>query len=476
MILHDKQKEIVRSGARFKVVRAGRKGGKTALEVENICYKAMISAKELKLTKTEFKTGRKVLYIAPTQKQAENIIWSALKSRLVGIGVPNEQKLQMKVPNEDGETSIIYVGGWENRENYRGLADVVHITFDETDTLKDFFISWLEIFRPMFLDTGGTADFIGTPKKENPNMKRLEKDFKEKGESFECFHFTSKDNPHLDPLEIEAMEREYENDRNAYVQEILAEYVDNTTSLFRYSSIVDTFTNSIDKTSDKFLIVDVAGEGEDKTKFSYWEGLEEIFRETYQNLRTEDVIQKIREIATSKQIPYSHIAVDAIGIGEGVASSSLLEGIIGFKSSYSAIRTDTSIISLPNLHYTKDAPLVTDYANLRSQCVFKLAGLINNHKVSSKVAGRDKENIIEELSIYQDVSKGDGKRLATAKEDVKKVLGRSPDDSDTWIMRMYFEIVRTVNPALSPELQIAVENQLNQFRRNRINLVKTSTK
>ncbi len=32
MILHNKQQEIVRSPARFKVTRAGRKGGKTALD------------------------------------------------------------------------------------------------------------------------------------------------------------------------------------------------------------------------------------------------------------------------------------------------------------------------------------------------------------------------------------------------------------------------------------------------------------
>jgi len=145
MNLHDKQKQIVASDARFKVARAGRKGGKTALEVETICYKALVSASKLNLTKTTFASGRKVLYIAPTMIQARNIIWSALKSRLHGIGTANEATLQMKVPNEDGEETTIFVGGWENRENYRGMTDVVHITFDETDTLKDFFLSWLNL-------------------------------------------------------------------------------------------------------------------------------------------------------------------------------------------------------------------------------------------------------------------------------------------------------------------------------------------
>ena len=64
LILHSAQRLIARSLARFKVIRAGRKGGKTAFEVEVIALKSTISAKKLKLTKTVFPSGRKVLYIA----------------------------------------------------------------------------------------------------------------------------------------------------------------------------------------------------------------------------------------------------------------------------------------------------------------------------------------------------------------------------------------------------------------------------
>lgn len=476
MLLHLKQKTIVRSPARFKVIRAGRKGGKTALEVETICFKAIIKAEALGLSKTEFSTGRKVLYIAPTQTQARNIIWEALKNRLHGVGTPNEQMLQMKVPNEDGTTTTIFVGGWENRENYRGLTDVIHITFDETDTLRDFFLSWLEIFRPMFLDTGGSADFVGTPKKENPNMKRLEKDFTYKGDQFECFHFTSRDNPYLAVSEIDALEEEYKNDREAYRQEILAEYVDNAGALFKYEALVDVFTNTIEKTTSKYLIIDVADDGTDKTKFSFWEGLEEYKRETFARLNTEGIIAKTREFAAQERIPYSHIAVDAIGVGAGVASSSLLDGIIGFKSSYAPIKTDLDIIKLPNVGYTKEATLVSDYKNLRSQCVFTLSGLVNNHEIASRVTGKDKEAVIEELSTYQDASKGDGKRLATPKEDVHEAIGRSPDDSDTWIMRMYFLIRERVSPDQSEARRQVVEVQQNKFLVNRRNQKQNSTK
>lgn len=474
MILHDKQRTMASSKARFIVCRAGRKGGKTAYEVEKISVKATFSASKLKLTKTSFPSGRKVLYIAPTQTQARSIIWESLKNRLFGIAKFNEQLLQAKVPNEDGDVTTIYVGGWENRENYRGLTDVVHITFDEVDTLREFFISWLEIFRPMFLDTGGSADFIGTPKKENPNLKRLEKDFESKGEGFESFHFTSRDNPFLAKSELDALEKEYENDRTAYKQEILAEYVDDTGALFKYEALVDIFSNTITKTPEKYLIVDVADDGTDKTIFSFWEGMEEYAREEFARLNTEMIIGKIREYAQYNKIPYSHIAVDAIGVGAGVASSSLLDGIIGFKSSYAPIKTDLDISRLPNVSYTKVAPLVSEFKNLRSQCIFMLKDHVNNHKIASKVTGKFKEMIIEELSNYQDVSQGDGKRMATPKEKIKETIGRSPDHSDTYIMRMYFVIIDRITGENSVERKTIVETQQNNFMRNR-NAVKLNS-
>ena len=122
-------------------------------------------------------------------------------------------------------------------------------------------------------------------------------------------------------------------------------------------------------------------------------------------------------------------------------------------------------MSLPHVHYTKEAPLTTDYRNLRSQCIFTLADLVNNHKIASEVEGQAKEVILQELPYYQDASKGDGKRFATPKEDVKEMLGRSPDDSDTWIMRMYFEITSRLSPHNSEEAVHRAQMTAQQFLR-----------
>lgn len=461
MNLHQKQQEIAKSNARFKVIRAGRRSGKTTYEIESLVFNA-VSKKE-----------RNVFYLAPTQIQARSIIWENLKKRLAGIGETHEQRLEMKVPTQDGGHSVIKIAGWENRENFRGQS-AHHITFDETDTMKDFFIGWQEIFRPALIDTSGTADFIGTPKKENPNLRRLEKQA-ETDHEWKPFNFSSWDNPNLPIEELEAAKKEM--DGNTYKQEILAEYVEDLGALFHYTALVDMFTNTITKDNEKYLIVDIADDGLDKTVFSFWQGLECYRIEQFERLNTESIINQIREYAASDQIPYSQIAVDAIGVGAGVASSSLLDGIVGFKSSLGAIKTDQDPVRLPNVHYSKEAPLVSEYKNLRSQCVFELARLVNDHKVAVKIEDiRLKETIIEELATYQDASPGDGKRMATKKEDVKELIGRSPDISDTIVMRMYFEIKKKLIPFQSQEAAKMYDELQNQFSRNESRASFNSTK
>ena len=144
--------------------------------------------------------------------------------------------------------------------------------------------------------------------------------------------------------------------------------------------------------------------------------------------------------------------MDGIGEGSGVASSPLLDGIVSFKSSYQPFKTELSIVRLPNIGYTKDAPRFTEYKNLRSQCVFTFAGLVNEHEIAIKTEDQKiKSHIIEELSNYQDASAGDGKRMATQKEDIKAAIGRSPDISDTLFMRMYFVLKEKLSPYQSEE-------------------------
>lgn len=459
--LHPAQKEIAKvvNIVRFIVVRAGRRFGKTIVKTETMLVKAVVKTINI----ARLSKDRSVIFIAPTQKQARTIVWETFKQRLAGIGDFNESRLEITVPTEDGGKATIFIGGWENRENYRGMPNVVHIEFDELDTMTDFFVGWQQIFRPMLIDTGGSAGFGGTPQKDNPNLRRLEKMYKDDPE-WAFFHFTSWDNPLIPREELE--KAKLEMDADTYKQEIMAEYVDNAGALFHYDALIDVFSNTITKDKEKYLIIDVADDGSDKTVFSRWEGLEEYKREEFAHMNTENIVDKTREIQTEDKIPMSQTLVDAIGVGAGVASSSRLTGIIGYKSSYAPIKTDQSIVQLPNVHYLKGAPLTSEYANLRSQCVFTLADHVNNHNIASRVEGEFREKTIEELALYQDASKGDGKRLATQKEDVKEALGRSPDHSDTWIMRMYFVIRGRMLPNQSEEQARIIDHIQSRLAHN----------
>jgi hypothetical protein len=62
--------------------------------------------------------------------------------------------------------------------------------------------------------------------------------------------------------------------------------------------------------------------------------------------------------------------------------------------------------------------------------------------------------------------------MATPKEDVKAIIGHSPDHSDTLIMRMYFEIARGLSPQHSEQFTKALEFQREHFSavRNRQDL------
>ncbi len=445
--LHEKQKQIVQDISRFKVVRAGRKGGKTTLAVEMLAYEAIKDNKNY--------PNRSLIYIAPTQQQARRIIWQALKSRLHGIGKFSESQMTITIPNQSGGVSHIYVGGWENRENYRGMAGVVFIVFDEVDTLRDFFLAWREIFRPIFIDTAGSAMLIGTPKKENPNIRRLEEEYKD-DPNWGFFHFTSQDNPFLPKNELNEMKNEYIDNFEAYRQEVLAEHVESSGALFKREAIYSIFKQSA-KEGEKYMTVDISGDGKDLTLVSIWNGLNliEIIKLTSQG---DTLAYDIKDIINTKEIPIQNVAIDAIGEGSHIAKHSALTGSVAYKGSLSAIKTEEDITKPAN----KRNSLKSEYKNLRSQCVFMLANKVNNHQIAIKGASSEaKEKIIQELELYQDVSKGDGKLQVTTKDKMKEFLNRSPDYSDLLVMRMYFDIISKVDYTRS--ISQVKEPKINEF-------------
>lgn len=196
---------------RYKVINTGRRGGKTML---------------VTLKMADFgsrKPNRDIWYIAPTYRQAKQIVWEMLKQMLPkGMVVKwNETELVVTLKNN----TRISLKGADNPDSLRGVA-IDLCMFDEVA----FFPKWSEVWkilRPTLADSKASVWFISTPNGFN-HFKQLADNMSDKGkhifnpEDVRYFHFTTYDNPHISADEIERMKEEMDED--SFSQEILAEF------------------------------------------------------------------------------------------------------------------------------------------------------------------------------------------------------------------------------------------------------------
>lgn len=252
------------------------------------------------------------------------------------------------------------------------------------------------------------------------------------------------------------------------------DYEEDQDSLISFDAITDAFSNTVVKDNQKYLIVDVARLGKDSTVFSYWDGLEEYKIEKFQQQSTETTEQAIRDKAAIEQIPWSNVLVDEDGIGGGVVDH--LKGIKGFMANTSPFPTAqevrTRFAKLQNEFIPK-----TNFKNLKAQCGWKLAELINERKIAFKVPDY-REEIIQDLTsmLRQKDVDTDGKLQLRPKDEVKQELGHSPDVGDTHLMRAWFELKKETLDEDPVKAAKVTEVILRQLATNQVRLKQDSTK
>lgn len=207
MLLTQSQATIAKDLHRFRVVRAGRRFGKTFLSVEEIKGKALSKPS-------------RIAYFATTYQQARDICWELLKKELAPATIQaNESRLEIRTQTQKGGESIIQLKGWESVETSRGQA-FDFLVLDEIASMKSFWANWREILRPTLTDTKGEALFISTPKGFNHFYDLCNQELKDK--DFKSFHFTSYDNPMLPADELETAKQTLPPD--IFAQEYLASF------------------------------------------------------------------------------------------------------------------------------------------------------------------------------------------------------------------------------------------------------------
>jgi hypothetical protein len=267
------------------------------------------------------------------------------------------------------------------------------------------------------------------------------------------------------------------NEKNQVARQRLWEgnwdYDESQDSLISYDSLTDAFSNTIVKDSKKYLLIDVARLGKDTTVFGFWNGLELYKIERFSKQDTQKTIQQAKDYASIEKIPYSHILVDEDGIGGAVVDGML--GVKGFVANSTPLPTRNQIRGRIS-RIENDLIPKNNFRNLKTQCAFKLAELINEHKIAFCVPDY-RDIIIEELSELlrqKDIDK-DGKLQLIGKEDVKIALGRSPDVGDMIIFRAWFEL-RKEALDIDENEELTLTLQRRQFSLNNNNFTLNSNK
>lgn len=207
MKLSEPQKKIAQNDARFKVVVAGRRFGKTFLSLREICYHAR-------------EPEREIFYITTSYRAAKMIMWKPLKRRLLDlrwVKKINESELSIVLKNG----STISLKGAEDPDKLRGVS-LSYCVIDEAAECKLQEL-WGEIVRPALADQEGGALFIGTPKgKSNAFYDLYQAATTTDDTAWSTWQFTTMDGGFVKPEEIAAARRDMSE--RQFRQEFLATF------------------------------------------------------------------------------------------------------------------------------------------------------------------------------------------------------------------------------------------------------------
>lgn len=199
------------------------------------------------------------------------------------------------------------------------------------------------------------------------------------------------------------------------------EYDDDPAALIDIDAISDYFNPiHITKGADKYMTIDVARKGKDKTIYRVWYGWLCVERKEFPVGGLDEVVSIAKSLMQNHGVSLSNVIADEDGVGGGVIDFLRCKGFIN-----------------------NSKPLLGEnYDNLKSQCSIKMAKKIQDREVGEICHSQDIKDIVgEEMEQIKqkDIDK-DGKVAIVPKDVMKEHLGRSPDDWDSIMMRYWFEL------------------------------------
>lgn len=196
------------------------------------------------------------------------------------------------------------------------------------------------------------------------------------------------------------------------------EYDDSPDALIRYNELEKCLANSSSvQVGIPYMSIDIAASGRDKTVIAIWDGMRlvEVYSEGFTTVDTLKL--NIERLKSKYSIPNMNIIMDASGVGALIPS--MYQGSVSFFGNGRAMQ---------------------GFNNLRSECYYKLSKAISDGTICLDGVGTYKDVLFRELcNIKLDRRDLDVIKIQS-KDEIKNVLGTSPDFADAVMMRIYFEI------------------------------------
>lgn len=200
------------------------------------------------------------------------------------------------------------------------------------------------------------------------------------------------------------------------------EYDNDPSTIIDYDSITGYFNpDHLESEGKQYITIDVARQGKDKSVIRVWSGWLCVKRLSFAKNTITGLADSVKKLMKEYKISRINVIADEDGVGGGLCDILRCKG---FVNGSRALNEE-------------------NYSNLKSQCSHKMGMKIVKGEVGEVCDDNSLIDIIsEEMETVKlvDMDK-DGKIKVLPKDRVKDLIGRSPDEWDTIMMRYWFELI-----------------------------------
>jgi hypothetical protein len=205
---HVNQLPIVKSTARYNVIAAGRRFGKTEASKIRAIYRSMQA---------------RVWWLTPTRDSGTDAWRDFMSTFEPVVGRDNINKSERRITTPGGELRMVTADAFK-----RG-AGIAHVFMDEAAFMSPNL--WTYEIQPMLLESAGGADFLSSTNGRNWFWEHYMRGLDPEQPDWQAWHYTSYDNPLIDPAEIEKIRVNVPE--RVFEQEYLAAFLDDGGAVFR---------------------------------------------------------------------------------------------------------------------------------------------------------------------------------------------------------------------------------------------------